>query len=87
MRETKPNLVLLDLNMPDLSGYEVLDRIKADPVTRDIPIAVVTSAVITDQERLQLEGQTCAIMNKSDLSPERIGHLLGTVLHANAESH
>ncbi|MPZ76273.1 MAG: response regulator [Deltaproteobacteria bacterium] len=86
MRETQPNLVILDLNMPDLSGYQVLDRIKANPATRDIPVVVVTSAVITDQERLQLEGQTCAIMNKSDLSPECIGRLLGTVLHANAES-
>ena len=39
----KPSLVLLDLMMPDMDGWEVYQRIKADPDTSDIPVIVVTA--------------------------------------------
>ncbi|MGA2435551.1 MAG: response regulator [Bryobacteraceae bacterium] len=41
-------LLLLDLNMPGVNGYQVLERIKADPKTRTIPIIILTT---TDDER------------------------------------
>jgi CheY-like chemotaxis protein len=37
-----PALVVLDINLPDISGWTVLERIKASPATRDIPVLVVT---------------------------------------------
>ncbi len=40
VREKKPDLVLLDLILPEMNGYEVLKRIRQDPVTKDIPIIV-----------------------------------------------
>lgn len=42
--EETPALVLLDLMLPKLSGIEVLERVKADPVARPIPIVVLTSS-------------------------------------------
>lgn len=39
----KPDLVLLDIMMPQMSGFEVCKRIKADPATQDIPIIMVTA--------------------------------------------
>jgi CheY-like chemotaxis protein len=41
--ETKPDLILLDIMMPKLSGFEVCRKLKADPATRDIPICMVTA--------------------------------------------
>ena len=38
-----PNLVLLDLYMPDMSGFEVLSRLRANPATRDLPVVVLTA--------------------------------------------
>ena len=43
VRREKPDLVLLDLMMPDMDGWEVYQQIKADPVLRDIPVVVVTA--------------------------------------------
>jgi len=43
IRQYLPDLVLLDLNMPVLNGYEVCQRLKADPVTADIPVLMLTA--------------------------------------------
>ena len=43
IREKKPELVLLDLMMPDMDGWEVYQRMKADPELQDIPVIVVTA--------------------------------------------
>jgi CheY-like chemotaxis protein len=39
----RPDLVLVDINMPHLSGFEVIKRLKADPVSAAIPVFVITS--------------------------------------------
>ena len=43
VRELLPDLVLLDLMMPDMDGWEVYQQMKADPSTRNIPVIVVTA--------------------------------------------
>ncbi len=43
VREWKPDLVLLDIMMPRLSGFEVCKSLKSDPATRDVPVIMVTA--------------------------------------------
>ena len=43
IREEKPDLILLDLMMPDMDGWEVYQQIKADEKTKGIPVIVVTA--------------------------------------------
>ncbi len=43
LRTPQPDLILLDIKMPDMDGYEVLRRLKADPATAEIPVLFVTS--------------------------------------------
>jgi putative two-component system response regulator len=45
-----PNLILLDVMMPGMNGYEVLERLRAEPATRDIPVIFTTAMSATEDE-------------------------------------
>jgi CheY-like chemotaxis protein len=55
-REHQPDLILLDLNLPDMTGDEVLRRLKADPAVRRIPVLMVSADAMGDrvEQLLQL---------------------------------
>lgn len=57
-RELRPDVIILDLAMPDLSGFEVLDQLKSDPATKSIPVVIHTSKVLDEDDRIRLK---CAV--------------------------
>jgi signal transduction histidine kinase/CheY-like chemotaxis protein len=65
-RELTPDIVFLDLNMPNMSGAEVLVRLKEDPMTAQIPVVVVTSKALDPAERETLESRAVAILSKDE---------------------
>ncbi len=60
-RTVKPDAVSLDLRLPDLDGWVLLDRLKHDPTTRHIPICVVSGL---DEERRSLQNGALAFLHK-----------------------
>lgn len=54
IRETLPDLVLLDLMMPEIGGWEVYQQIKADPKTKNIPVIIVTAKALSVDKVLGL---------------------------------
>ncbi len=68
--EEQPQVIVLDLGLPDMSGFQVLERLKSDDRTRDIPVIVHTSKVLDEQERRLLDGRVIAILDKTLRSRE-----------------
>ena len=64
---TRPDAIFLDVVMPDLTGFEVLERLKADPATRDIPVVVYTALVLGVHDRARL-ADAVSILRKSTAS-------------------
>ncbi|HKO02944.1 MAG TPA: ATP-binding protein, partial [Thermoanaerobaculia bacterium] len=65
-----PDLVMLDMMMPGIGGHEVLQRLKSDPATSAIPVVMVTSRFVNDQERTQVLSRAAGVIYKGDLSRE-----------------
>jgi len=61
-----PNLIILDLMMPEMDGFAVMDVLKADEDTADIPIVVVTAKELTTDEKERLRGHIQSLMQKGD---------------------
>jgi two-component system cell cycle response regulator DivK len=53
----RPDLILMDIQLPVMDGYQATRRIKADPATKDIPIIVVTSYALSGDEAKARGGQ------------------------------
>ncbi|HLY17493.1 MAG TPA: ATP-binding protein [Bryobacteraceae bacterium] len=68
-RFERPALILLDLVMPDRSGFEVLDDLKNDPATRDIPVIIHTSRRLTESDFERLGKHHAGILPKGDFWP------------------
>jgi PAS domain S-box-containing protein len=68
-REHKPELILLDLHLPDTSGEDVLRRLWEDPETRDIPVAVLSAdATLSQNRRLMAAGATAYLTKPLDVA-------------------
>lgn len=65
----RPDCVLLDIRMPGLDGFAVLDRLKEDPVTREIPVFVLTATAnqVGDVRRALEAGATGYLLKPIDL--------------------
>ena len=72
----RPNAIILDLTMPGMSGFEVLDVLKNDAATKDIPVVICTSRVLTESERIQLAGKTLAILSKGEQAQDEIAEVV-----------
>jgi threonine synthase len=66
IRRELPDLVILDLMMPEMDGFAVLDELRAHQDTANIPVIVSTAKELTLQEKNQLKGQIQSLMQKGD---------------------
>lgn len=80
-----PDLVLLDVNMPDLDGLEVCRRLKADDITRDIPVIFVTAHDDERAETLGLEAGAVDFISKP-INPRIVRARVKTQLTLKAQS-
>jgi signal transduction histidine kinase/CheY-like chemotaxis protein len=69
-RKHVPHVIFLDFVMPEMSAFDVIDELKRDPVTRNIPVVIYTSKNLADAERQRLEREASAILSKQSLSRE-----------------
>jgi CheY-like chemotaxis protein len=86
-RESHPDLIILDMLLPKLSGPEVLWALKKDPFTAEIPVVVLSSLPQTNETRLKKDG-AAAYFEKSKLGLDTDSQsLIQVVIEALAARH
>lgn len=72
VHQRPPDLILLDLMMPEMDGFAVLDTLKADKELSKIPVIVVTAKELTNIEKQRLSGKVQSLMQKGAFSDQDI---------------
>jgi CheY-like chemotaxis protein len=74
--ERKPDLVILDLMMPDVDGFEVVSALRNDSSTSHIPVLIYTAKKITSEDRRRLQGGIQSIIGKGEFSNQEFLELV-----------
>lgn len=69
MKEGVPDILVLDLMMPNIDGFQVLSKLRNDPETRDLPTIIVTAKDLTEEDKAKLMGKVSSVITKSDITP------------------
>jgi len=76
----QPDLIMLDLLMPGMNGFEVLDCLAQSPVTRRLPIIMVTVKELTAEEQQRLHGKITQLARKTTLSQKDMAAMVKDAL-------
>ncbi|HEY1895838.1 MAG TPA: ATP-binding protein [Terracidiphilus sp.] len=68
LKENIPDAMILDLLMPDISGFEILRQVRAEKTTENLPVLIYTSKPLSENERAQLESMRARIIRKEEVS-------------------
>jgi CheY-like chemotaxis protein/two-component sensor histidine kinase len=74
LNQCKPGLILLDLMMPEVDGFQFLDHLRSDPSCTDIPVIAITAKSLSRDERELLDTQVHQVLHKAQYSRDELLH-------------
>ena len=83
IRRDPPDVILLDLMMPGMDGFAVLEALKADERLRRIPVLVITARSLAPEEQARLRQQAYAVLEKGMFTDENLIEDMLAALHAS----
>ncbi|HSM41849.1 MAG TPA: response regulator, partial [Afifellaceae bacterium] len=78
--EAKPDIILLDLMMPEMDGFEFLSELRKQPEMCDIPVVVVTAAELSEDDHRRLNGGVEHILQKASFDTDALLEELGRLV-------
>jgi signal transduction histidine kinase/CheY-like chemotaxis protein len=76
IRDRQPSVVLLDLLMPGMDGFEVAEALRAEPDTRSVPVVILTSKSMTREDKERLQGRITYVARKAEFELSGLAGLL-----------
>jgi DNA-binding response OmpR family regulator len=80
IEKSPPDVVLLDIMMPRLDGFGVIEQLRSKPETRELPVIVISAKELTDEEMNMLEERVNVVMKKQGFNGERLVQEINGVL-------
>jgi CheY-like chemotaxis protein len=79
VRRERPAVVVLDLLMPDVDGFSVVEQLRGDPLVDEVPIVVLTAKDMTQEDRERLAGHISYMARKGSVANAELVELVGRV--------
>ena len=76
----RPDILLLDIVMPRLDGFGVIERLRLDPETRDLPIIVISAKELNGDEIQRLKETVTLVMKKQGFQGEKLADEINAAL-------
>ncbi|MFP5504230.1 MAG: response regulator, partial [Candidatus Sericytochromatia bacterium] len=83
--EERPSLVVLDLMMPEMNGFTVLERLGEDPRLRTLPVVVLTAMALSPEDEARLHQSALLVLQKAQTSPDTLLADLESVLRSRVK--
>ncbi|HEV2413379.1 MAG TPA: response regulator, partial [Candidatus Dormibacteraeota bacterium] len=83
-KSERPDLVLLDLMMPGVNGFDVVEALRADDATQLIPIMVLTAKLLTESDKRTLNGQVAGVFQRDSVARAELIALLRSIVSKTA---
>ena len=85
-KKEKPDVMVLDLMMPEVDGFAVLDALKSDEATASIAVIVVTAKALTPREKSLLQGRIHSLMQKGEFLDDELVDEIDSLLSNGSDS-
>jgi CheY-like chemotaxis protein/signal transduction histidine kinase/HAMP domain-containing protein len=72
LKEKIPDILVLDILMPDMDGISVLENIRNNETTKYLPVIIVTAKDLTKEDKMKLNGRVSSVITKSESSSEQV---------------
>ncbi len=79
--EDHPDCILLDVMMPRVNGFDVLDILKTTPQTKDIPVIVLTALMQDEARQRSLRAGAAACLVKAEVTPSQVVNTITTLVN------
>ncbi|MEO8610625.1 MAG: pyridoxal-phosphate dependent enzyme [Chloroflexota bacterium] len=84
IRDRKPDFIITDLTMPEMDGFTLLEKLKHDPETKDIPVVVVSAKTITENDSKLLNEYTESVWMKGGFDTRKlVDHVVNVLEHTS----
>ncbi len=80
----KPELILLDIMLPDMGGFEILEKLKADPETAQIPVIILSNLGGRDEIEKGVKLGASSYLIKSNILPHEVAEMVESQIHTTA---
>lgn len=80
----KPNLILLDVMLPDMGGFEILEKLKSDPITKDIPVIILSNLGGRDEIEKGVALGASSYLIKSNILPHEVAEMVQSQINSSS---